>query len=151
MENTQNKGNTIVIIVVILAVAIGAYYYFNKNTGKNTETTNPTPVGTTTDNKKFLYKDGSYSATGSYVSPGGAESIKITLVLKDDIITDASAEVLATRPTSKQMQIAFASGFKAMIVGKNINDVTLDKVSGSSLTPQGFNDAVAKIKAQARI
>jgi hypothetical protein len=36
-------------------------------------------------------------------------------------------------------------------VGKNINDLKLTKIAGSSLTPMGFNDAVAKIKMKAKV
>jgi hypothetical protein len=37
-----------------------------------------------------------------------------------------------------------------MVVGKNISELQLTKVSGSSLTPQGFMDALEKIKAEAQ-
>jgi hypothetical protein len=40
--------------------------------------------------------------------------------------------------------------YKQYVVGKKIDEVQLTKVSGSSLTPQGFNDALAKIKAEAK-
>ena len=39
----------------------------------------------------------------------------------------------------------------ADIAAKNINEVKLDKISGSSLTPQGFNNALEKIKQQAGV
>ena len=45
----------------------------------------------------------------------------------------------------------FASGFKALVVGKKITDVNLDKVSGSSLTSGGWNEAITKIEAQAKV
>lgn len=97
------------------------------------------------------YEDGTYTAMGEYVSPGGPETISITLTIKDDIITAASADPQATLPFSVRMQEAFTSGFAELVVGQNIDDVELDKVSGSSLTPKGFNDAVVQIKAQAKI
>jgi len=36
------------------------------------------------------------------------------------------------------------------VIGKNIADVQLSRVSGSSLTPEGFNNALATIKSQAQ-
>lgn len=106
--------------------------------------TTPTPVATT-------YKDGMYSSKGSYSSPAGGESINITLVIKDDTITAASGAVLATNPTSKNFQEKFLSGFAAQVVGKKLADVMVTKVSGSSLTPKGFTDAVTKIKMEAAV
>jgi hypothetical protein len=96
------------------------------------------------------YKDGTYAADGAYTSPGGAETIGVTLTIIGDVITDAKAEVHAEFGRSKQMQTAFAGGFGVEVIGKKINEVHLDKVSGSSLTPAGFNDALEKIKAQAK-
>jgi uncharacterized protein with FMN-binding domain len=108
------------------------------------------PAGTTDASATASYKDGTYTATGNYTSPGGAESIEVTVTLADGVITDASVVSDAFRPESKMMQGQFISGFKAQVVGKKITDVKLTKVSGSSLTPKGWNDAIAKIQAQAQ-
>lgn len=108
--------------------------------------TTPAPAPAT----KSSFKDGSYTAEGAYGSPAGPESITVALTLKNDIVTDATVTAHATAPKSKYMQNAFISGFKTLVVGKNIKDVQLEKVSGSSLTPKGFNDAVAKIQVQAK-
>ncbi len=43
----------------------------------------------------------------------------------------------------------FAGGISDVVVGKNINDIDVDKVSGSSLTSGGFNEAIEKIKQEA--
>lgn len=59
-------------------------------------------------------------------------------------------EGLATDPNSKRFQGEFADGYKAQVIGKPIAEVFLTKVSGSSLTPKGFNDAVEKIKSEAK-
>ncbi len=116
----------------------------------NTTTTPATIAPTTPVEKKTVYKNGTYSADGEYRSPAGAESITVSLTLVNDVITDATVTPHATNKRSIQMQDAFISGFKQLVVGKNIDEVTLDKVSGSSLTPKGFNDAIAKIKVQAK-
>lgn len=96
------------------------------------------------------YKNGTYSAVGDYVSPGGAEQVGVTLTLKDDVVTDVNFESKAERPMSVRFQGLFASGYKDFVVGKKIDEIQLTKVSGSSLTPKGFNDALAKIKAEAK-
>lgn len=96
------------------------------------------------------YKDGTYSATGSYKSPAGPEQIGVTLTLKNNIVTDATVTPEATAKRSVMMQNDFAANYKPLVVGKNINDINLTKVSGSSLTPAGFNDALANIESQAK-
>ena len=95
------------------------------------------------------YKDGTYTADGAYTSPAGPETIGITLTLKKNIITSATAKMEATNPKSIKFQTDFIKNFKPMVVGKNISDLQLTKVSGSSLTPKGFNDALLKIEAKA--
>lgn len=101
--------------------------------------------------QKSVYKDGTYSATGTYVSPGGEDLLDVTLVLKSDVVTDVQIGVKAQNPTSKKWQTYFAESVGAVTVGKKIDDIQLDAVSGSSLTPIGFMDALAQIKAQAKV
>lgn len=96
------------------------------------------------------YQDGSYTATGTYTSPGGTEEVTVTLTLADDTITAATAEGGATKPPSSQYQGEFVDNFAALIIGKDVADVSLDKVAGSSLTSGGFNKAVETIKSQAQ-
>jgi uncharacterized protein with FMN-binding domain len=153
-EENKSHGLLWGIVVVILGiVSFGAYKYMKKDTTAVetpvtpvvTTPTTPTPAVTSSG-----YKDGSYSAEGTYTSPGGTEHLDVKLTLKDGVITDAVVESLATRPESKAMQAKFISGYKTLVVGKKIDDVMLDKVSGSSLSPIGFNDAVAQIKVQAK-
>lgn len=119
----------------------------------STSSTTPTQTPATKPEQAVgssTYKDGSYSATGTYMSPGGAEEVGVTLTLKNGIVTDSVFEAKASRPASVNMQNQFAAGYKQYVVGKKLADINVRKVSGSSLTPQGFNDAVAKIKVQAQ-
>jgi hypothetical protein len=156
MEPTieTKKGNGVVWgiigLIVIVAAAFGIMKY-----GKSEETgqvsgNNSTSTPIAPSENTLVYKNGTYTATGNYVSPGGSETINITLVIENDMVVDATAVPQATRPISVTMQNAFSSNFKALIVGKKVDEVSLDKVSGSSLTPKGFNDAIIKIKAQAK-
>jgi uncharacterized protein with FMN-binding domain len=95
------------------------------------------------------YADGTYAADGSYASPGGPESIQVSLTLQDNIVTAVSVTPEATSGNAKQYQTAFASGIAEEVIGVDINDLAVDKVSGSSLTSIGFNEAVEAIKADA--
>lgn len=164
----QKKSKAKAVIAIILAGVI-VFVIINFLPKKVTVAENnsePTsvPVATkeTTQNQvadkvvsvadnKSAYKDGSYSAVGNYNSPEGSESIKVTVTLKNGIITDSSVIGEASDHTSKRYQNMFISGFKQYVIGKSIDQVSLNKVSGSSLTPDGFNNAIAKIKNQAAV
>lgn len=115
---------------------------------QNQQVQNTSPSGVMTE--KNAYKDGTYEAVGNYVSPGGEESIDVTVTLKGGVVSDAKVVSNAFRPTSKQMQASFIGGFKEQVVGKSIDEIHLTKVAASSLAPKGFNDAVEKIKNQAK-
>lgn len=112
-------------------------------------TTTPQTATTNPPQSTSLYKDGSYTATGEYQAPGGLESINISVTLKDGTITDTSAVSGSVDRDSAEYQQLFISHYRRFVVGKNIDSVSLDRVSGSSLTPQGFNDAINQIKQQA--
>lgn len=170
----QKKGGSAwlwaVVVVVIALGAYGAYKYSNSNeavtnpamsdgTSAPLESTNPNAandgstagvdVGVTVGSS--AYKDGTYTAVGHYNSPEGAEQITVTLTLKSDVVTAASVTNSQTfRSESKEYQGKFISGYQALVVGKKITDIKLTRVSGSSLTPIGWNDAVAKIQTQAK-
>lgn len=99
--------------------------------------------------KDSAYKDGTYEATGHYVSPGGPEELDVSITVKNGKITDTSTVSKATNPKSVMMQGIFIDNYKDMVVGKSLDEVHLDKVAGSSLSPKGFNDALEQIKKEA--
>lgn len=155
MEIPVKNGNSKIIIPVVIAAlvvitAIGLYTYNSSNSNQPQQEILITTAPVESAVSSLAYKDGSYSASGNYVSPGGPREIDLTVTLSGDTITDVVFVGKATDPTSKRFQGEFADGYKAMIVGKNIDEVVLTKVSGSSLTPKGFNDALGKIKAEAK-
>lgn len=122
-------------------------------------TTDPTPTTTasaTTDPTSTAaagtstYKDGSYTESGSYQSPAGSDSVKVTITLASDVVTAVKVTGDATDPTAKMHQSQFIGGISAIVVGKKIDSLKVSKVSGSSLTSDGFNAALAKIKTDAR-
>ncbi|MGN6446839.1 FMN-binding protein [Amnibacterium sp.] len=95
-------------------------------------------------------KDGHYTALGKYVSPGGASAVDVELTLRDGTVTELHVTPKAENPTAQQYESHFASGVGAQAVGRKITELNVTKVSGSSLTSQGFDDAIAAIEAEAR-
>ncbi|PWD50810.1 hypothetical protein C8046_09285 [Serinibacter arcticus] len=95
------------------------------------------------------YADGSYTATGSYISPGGEESVEVTLTLASDVVTDVEVVSLAEHPNSVRFQGEFIDGIADVVEGVPLDELAVDKVAGSSLTSGGFNEAVEIIKGEA--
>jgi uncharacterized protein with FMN-binding domain len=95
------------------------------------------------------YKDGSYTAPGTYESPGGTEHISVTLTLAKNIITAMKVTTVKADPTATGYEQMFEGGINAVTVGKDINTLNIGVVAGSSLTSLGFNRALATIKADA--
>jgi len=95
------------------------------------------------------YTDGEYEALGQYVSPAGPSEVTVAITLEDDVVTDVLVTPHATEGNSIQFQGQFADGIAAVVVGKDIDTLTVSRVGGSSLTSGGFNDALAQIKAEA--
>ena len=114
------------------------------DTGTTTET--DTNSGTTTSG---TYTDGTYDASASYQSPNGTESIDVEITLADNVITAVTVTGNGESPDSQRYQGEFENGIADVVVGKNIDEISDDKVAGSSLTSGGFNDAIEQIKSEA--
>jgi hypothetical protein len=152
-EQPKSSGAKVYMIggIVLICAGIGVYLFTqpSKIAAETSKADDKAVQQEPPKQVKGPLKDGTYTAEGSYVSPAGAESITVTLTLKDEVVTDAVVKSNATAKKSIFMQGMFIDNYTPMVVGKKITEIQLDKVSGSSLTPKGFNDAVAKIEAQA--
>lgn len=96
------------------------------------------------------YKDGSYTATGTYHTPQSVEKVTVTLTLDHDTVT--AVRVTGDPQTSETIhyQGEFVAGISNAVVGKKIEELAVTRVGGSSLTSAGFNAALAEIEAQAK-
>lgn len=95
------------------------------------------------------YTDGTYTAEGSYATPESVETISVTITLADDVITAVDVTGNPTKAESEQYQSQFIGGISDEVVGQSIDEISVSRVAGSSLTSGGFNDAIETIKAEA--
>ncbi len=151
----NNKALVGIIVVVLLGIAATAVFIASINTERNdsiasTDTVITSQSSSSDTNSTSNFESGDYSAKGSYLTPGGTESIDVKVTLADNVVTSASVTQNAISGEAKEFQSRFASGFQTEVVGKNINEVNLSRVAGSSLTPVGFNSALEDIKDEAR-
>ena len=95
------------------------------------------------------YLDGTYTAEGSYATPESVETITVTVTLADDVVTSVDVVGDPQKRESEEYQAEFIGGIASIVEGKNIDELSVSRVAGSSLTSGGFNDAIATIKAEA--
>lgn len=105
----------------------------------------------TQEDSDSAYVDGTYTKTGSYVSPAGPETVGVTLTIEGDLVTAVSIETYSSNDVSQKLQDMFAEGIGAKVTGVSLDEIgEFSSVNGSSLTPKGFQDALEQIKAEAQ-
>ena len=159
---SNNKKKIIAVLVVLVAItlltigakALGSKNDSSQNTPSTSDTstsTGSTPNDTSSSNpsSSASYKDGTYTATGNYQSPGGPQSIDVSITLHNGVVTDSAVQAEASGE-ARGYQDDFVGGYKTFVTGKSIDGIRLSRVSGSSLTSGGFNSALEQIKQQAK-
>lgn len=141
-KNPTRKWISLIVIILLLGGLIAFLMSERAEQSENVQQASPKTTAVS-------FRDGAYSATGNYASPGGSESIDVTLSLKENVVTSVVVTPKAENPASKNWQARFISGVEKVVVGKKISEINLNEVSGSSLTPKGFMDALEKIKMEA--
>jgi uncharacterized protein with FMN-binding domain len=165
----KTSSKILAVVVIVAIVAFFVYGYDSRTTttstngqitnvqvdntpvqnenNTNTTPTKPTSKPVTSTSK---YKDGSYSVTTQYMSPGGLDNLGVTLAIAKDKITSVSIQNGASDRTSANYQNRFSSGIQSAVIGQNLASLSIDVVSGASLTSNSFNDALSQIRAQAK-
>lgn len=153
--NPALAGLIIIVLIGIVATAIILLTNQMNSTESTTTPATSTPANNngnaTNERTNGDYENGTFSATGSYSTPGGLESIELSITLDDGVISSTSLVRNATDGEARQYQAEFASAYADMIIGKDVDEVSLSRVAGSSLTSNGFNQALEHIKNEAAI
>lgn len=151
MQNKIHPAIAALIVIAMISVATVAVAKLNDQAAQKpfSSDTATTPIPGPSSGSQSNLKDGTYVAEGTYNTPGGTESIGLTVTLNNDIIEDIGLKQLASGGDTAIYQAKFASGYKPLVQGKKIEEVKLDRVSGSSLTSDGFNRALESIKRDA--
>lgn len=167
MESPTKPNAAIIsiVVVVLLAVAAAGVSVLTKSTpdtvatstvtsssSMTVQTSNPATSSTSTPTMSMgaACKDGTYTANAPYLTPGGRDSLSVTLAVANNIVTSVSISQNPTSGDSERYQSAFERSYKTSVVGKDINSIDLSRVSGASLTSNGFNSALDTIKNNAR-
>lgn len=160
MDSSQTPTKAIIglVVVVLLVVAATAAVIASGNnkdsSASQTSTTSSNTTSTSASSESTAsvtnVKDGTYTASASYDTPGGVQDIKVTLTIAGGAVSGSSITQNATGREDEAYQSAFESEYKTAVVGKKISDISLNRVAGASLTTEGFNTALLDIAKQAQ-
>ena len=138
---------TAIIAIGVAAATAGCATTDVDGTSPSSASNTSVAVPGSPSSRRSRYADGTYNATGQYGSLPSSIGVSVTLV--EGVITAVTVTPQATDPTSLDYQTRFARAVPALVVGRNIDEMNLSRVAGSSGTPDGFNAAIQRIKAEA--
>lgn len=121
----------------------------NNSQSINTDNTKPatTPSSAQTSS---TYKNGTYSATIDYMVPKSDNSITVEMNVENGKVSS----VKTTHDYSDRESDFYIANFDSLIAeavtGKNIDNLSVGRVGGASLTSNAFDDAIATIKNEAK-
>lgn len=162
LNRTRIIGLIVVVLISTTATA-GVVYLrnsapskasalFQAPAGGSRQSFSNSTASTQATSSSTSYKNGTYTATGQFYTPEGIEQIGVTVDLTGDKITRVSIDSSSIQSrTSYEYTALFAENIASIVVGKNINDANVSYVSGASLTPLGFDNALQTIENNAKL
>lgn len=136
-----------------MVVVVGFFFYRSTTESENSIITNgqKTTVVDNNLNQGLIYKDGQYYVTQDYMSPGGKDTLGVSLTIAQNAIIGVEVTNIESDGTSKNYIERFIGGVSEAVVGKSLVDLKLGVVSGSSLATGAFNQALGQIRAEALV
>ena len=167
MELKSNAQKWIIGIVIAVVILVTGYILLNQNNAQqaNTEisgntnpnfTSKPATTGTKSGSPTSVtpadeFASGTYTSHGKYISPDGEQTIEVEITVSEGNITNATLSPVDSDLESLRYQQKFNSGLSGLIVGKRLDEAYISgNVNGSSLTADGFNEALDSIIEQAQ-
>ena len=86
--------------------------------------------------------------SATYLTPNRQEhTVDITFTVTNGIVSDAEVTYDESDGYSNSHQERFDAAYKAEVIGTALNNVSLSRVGGASLTSEAFNEAAAAAAA----
>ncbi len=105
-------------------------------------TSNPNPTPETALTPETV------TESATYLTPARTEhKVTVVLTLEGDVVTDSNVLYNDAEVYSDPNQELFDNAYQPLVIGKTLDQISLSRVGGASLTTNAFNDALAKIKA----
>lgn len=97
-----------------------------------------------------IIADGTYSEPINYQSPGGSNDFVLNMVIKDNIVSSISLDVIKADDISKSKILNTNKELQTLLVGKSLSEVKIPVVivSGASLTSKAVNDKLNQLESK---
>lgn len=119
------------------------------STTSTTDTSTTSAVSSSTTSSTS-YKDGTYKTTANYYVPHGTNSLTASVTVSGGKVTAVSISNDYTDQESGMYIDSFMSSIQSAVVGKSVDGLSLSRIGGASLTTQAFDNALAKIRTDAK-
>lgn len=114
----------------------------------STDTVPSAPQAVATTN---VYSDGSYTATIDYTVPKGETNrIVVQLTIADDTVTSVSTTNTYEDEVSSRYIGGFEEAIEASVTEVKLDEISLSRVGGASITTAAFMDALSDIATKAK-
>lgn len=162
-QSTATKKAIAALAVVALLTIIGGSSYLLQRDNDSADTAIGdkdaaevvfTPLPAQTDESQAsdnTFNNGQYTVVKRYFTPEGTESIKVTIILEDDVVKSVATTASRSVPEAIEHQGDFLAAYEPRVVGKPIGTLSLSRLAGASLTTAAFNDVLDDIREEARI
>lgn len=148
------------IIITGILILISAFSYSAVTTLGRTDTLaqNETDIETVRETMPMMdgmgmpmaYADGTYETVIKYEVPYGyVESMDVSATIKNGIVTDTKVAFEIVNPVSNGYVDSFERYYKDEVIGQTVDDISLSRIGGASLTNVAFDAALQNIKSQA--
>ena len=147
----MTKEQKFLLLVVLIVAGAGSVIYVQneKKEGEVLSSKVALKAGKTTGEILSTTKTLETAVTYS-VPENHTETLKVIVALKDGVITDISFSENPSNKESREYYTNFSKNFsRGQFIGKTLENVSLSRVGGASLTTRAFNAGIADIKKQA--
>lgn len=109
-------------------------------------------VNSDTTSPQIEYADGKYSSQLDYQVPKGfIASIEVEVEIEEGVVKSVNTSHTAPELDSEFYQQQFDNSYEIAVVGKPLDDISLSRVGGASLTTRAFMSALENISVDAQI
>ncbi len=145
--------HNVLYLLILLAVALASYYLIEIriiDIEKERWAREEEVAASATDDS-FDYQDGDYIINTGYDLPnGGYHEMDVSFTFSENKVTKVKVVFDKKPDKTTAPQKRFMAAMTPLVIGRDIDNISLSRVGGSSLTTNGFNDALAQAKAQAK-
>ncbi|USN56829.1 MAG: FMN-binding protein [Candidatus Peribacteria bacterium] len=149
MKNTSLVAALVIATMVLVACGTDTTSPATDTTSTDTSVAADTTTSSDSSVEVIKITSATMDYDGEHRQTSGDDKITVTLSLdSDNTISDVAMVLDPSNPQSSRYQDSFASAIKGEVIGKTLDQATVDKVAGASYTSEAWNRAIEDIQTQ---